>query len=272
MKRLFFIVTICIFSFALFAQESSITQDVSESNADSVTVDSITQEESNSDSESSKLKKNDNIFFLGNLFKPPKSFSEFTQALDFVLQLEPGVSINTESSLVSAPTPIIYPITIGALWPDYTFFATQPSIAFFMTNHLWYNGKALPAEIENRTTTTLSFLVNIPAVFSFYIGNTRLQLMPGVALLARFVFLANNVNPNDSGFSGTAASDVENINSYFWSNGRFFYLSSGISFLINARGTIKVGPVVNVYLPIIPLVTGEGLQATIISIGVKISM
>ena len=28
---------------------------------------------------------------------------------------------------------------------------------------------ALPAEIENRTTTTLSFMLNIPAVFSFFL-------------------------------------------------------------------------------------------------------
>lgn len=245
MKKLFFIVSICIFSFTLSAQEASVEQ------------------------ESQNI---DKISFLGNLFKPPKSLSEFTNALDFVMQFEPGVSINTESTLVSAPSPIIYPISLGALWPNYTFLAAQPSISFFMTNHLWYNGKALPAEIENRTTTTLSFLINIPAVLSFYIDNCRLQLMPGAAILARFVFLANNINPTDSGFSGSAASDVENINNYFWSNGRFFYLSSGISLLFKATGNIKVGPVANVYLPIIPLVTGEGLQATIISIGVKISM
>ncbi|MCR5188189.1 MAG: hypothetical protein K6C97_04575 [Treponema sp.] len=262
MKKLIFFVTICIFSFALSAQEASSKQEENLSE----------QEEVLTDSENQEAKESDDIFFLGNLFKPPKSFSEFTGALDFVMQFEPGVSINTESNLVSAPSPIIYPITIGALWPDYTFFATQPSIAFFMTNHLWYDGKALPAEIENRTSTTLNFLFTIPAVISLYIGNFRLQLMPGLSILARFAFLANNINASDSGYSGSAASDVENINKYFWSNGRFFYFSSGVSMLFKVTDTIKVGPVVNVYLPIVPLVTGEGLQATIISIGVKISL
>lgn len=260
MKKLIFIVTLSIFSFLIYAQDSS-SQD-----SQNPTQEEITN------SQEQEIKESDDIFFFGNLFQPPKSLSEFTGAMDFVMEFEPGISINTASRSVSAPSPIIYPITFGFLWPDYTFLAAQPSVSFFMNNHLWYNGKALPAEIENRTSTTLSFLFNIPAVLSFYIKNFRLQLMPGIAILARFAFLANNINASDSGYSGSAASDIKNINSYFWSNGRFFYLSSGVSILYKITDTIKIGPVMNVYVPIIPLLTGEGLQATIISLGVKISL
>ena len=74
---------------------------------------------------------------------------------DFVLQFEPGIYLNTESVLVSAPSPIVYPISVGFIWPDSTVFSVQPTVSFFMMQHLYYDDKALPAEIENRTTTTL---------------------------------------------------------------------------------------------------------------------
>ena len=60
---------------------------------------------------------------------------------DFVMQFEPGGYINPESSLVSAPSPIIYPISIGFLWPNHAKFAIQPVISFFMINHLYYDNR-----------------------------------------------------------------------------------------------------------------------------------
>ena len=236
MKKIIFFVTLFIFSMTAFAQES------------------------------------ENIKFLGNKFTKPQNFSEFINLLDFEIEAGPGMYINTESKTVSAPSPIIYPVTMGFLWPNNTFLAVQPSMSFFMMNHLWYNNKALPAEIENRTSTTLSFMFTIPAVISIYMGKTRLQLMPGISILTRFAFLANNINADDSGFSGSAASDIANINGWFWNNARFFYLSSGVSFLYNIYNDIKIGPVINLHIPLVPLVTGEGLQGTIISIGMKISL
>ena len=58
---------------------------------------------------------------------------------DFVLQFEPGFYLNTESTLISGPSPIIYPISIGFLWPDSGVIAVQPTISFFMMNHLLYD-------------------------------------------------------------------------------------------------------------------------------------
>ena len=80
---------------------------------------------------------------------------------DFIMQFEPAVYINTESTLVCAPSPVVYPISIGILWPNYSKFSIQPSLSFFFMYHLMYNGRVLPAEIENRTSTTLSFMLNI---------------------------------------------------------------------------------------------------------------
>ena len=113
------------------------------------------------------------VFFLTSLYaQEDTEFYEETEPaqqtpfpIDFVMQFEPALYLNTESTLVSAPSPIVYPISIGFLWPDRSTFAIQPTLSFFMMQHLLYEDKALPAEIENRTTTTLSFMLNIPVVF-----------------------------------------------------------------------------------------------------------
>ena len=257
MKRKLFFLAICIFSLALpshnlHAQEITDNPDISETN-------------------------NEQTSILGSPFQPAKSFSEFIHSLDFIFQMEGGPYINpdtknSEGKIVSAPSPVIYPLTIGLIWPNTTFISVQPTLSFSMMTHLWYDGKALPAEIENRTSTTLSFMINIPAVISLYFGKSRLQLMPGAAVNIRYAMLANNVSADDSGYSGTAGQDIENINSWFWADGRFFYLTSAISWLYNPYANVKIGPVISMYLPIIPLMMGQGFQGTIISLGLKISL
>ena len=96
------------------------------------------------------------------------SKKSFFSSIDFLLQFTPAVYINPESTLVSAPSPIIYPLGIGFLFPKAARFAIQPTLSFFMMYHLWYDGMALPAEIENRTSQTISFLLDIPAVFQIF--------------------------------------------------------------------------------------------------------
>ena len=125
---------------------------------------------------------------------------------DFVLQFEPGIYINTESVLVSAPSPIVYPISVGFIWPDSTALSVQPTVSFFMMQHLYYEDRALPAEIENRTTTTLSFMLNIPAVYSIFLSNSNFQLSAGLGVFMRFGLLSPGVKEDDSGWSGSLSS------------------------------------------------------------------
>ena len=127
------------------------------------------------------------VFFLTSLYaQEDTEFYEETEPaqqapfpIDFVMQFEPALYLNTESTLVSAPSPIVYPISIGFLWPNRSTFAIQPTLSFFMMQHLLYEDKALPAEIENRTTTTLSFMLNIPVVFSLFLDNSQFQFTAG---------------------------------------------------------------------------------------------
>lgn len=247
-KRFFLIFTCFLFLFPLLAEEEAIISD----------SDSL----SDSDAVSDSISVSD--------FDSAQDSLSTSSSADFVLQFEPGVYINTESTLVSAPSPIIYPISIGFLWPDKGMFAIQPTISFFMMQHLFYEDKALPAEIENRTTTTLSFMLNIPAVYSIYLQKSNFQLNLGLGLYMRFGLLSPGVKPEDSGWSGSAASDVDEINNYFWGKMRWFYVTAGGSWLYNLTPQLRAGPTINVYLPVGGLVSDKSAQAMIISAGIKI--
>ncbi len=189
---------------------------------------------------------------------------------DFVLQFEPAIYINTESTLVSAPSPIVYPISFGIIWPNYSKIAVQPTLSFFMMNHLLYDGKAVPAEIENRTTTTLSFMLNIPVVFSFFLSNSRFQVWTGPAVLMRFGLLSPGVKETDSGWLGTAGEDVSAINSWFWNGARWFYITAGGSWLYNLTLNLRAGPVMQISIPVGGLISDQNAQGMLISLGIKI--
>ena len=200
--------------------------------------------------------------------KPEKT----EKTVDFVLQFEPAVYLNTESTLVSAPSPVVYPISIGFLWPNNGIFSVQPTLSFFFMYHLMYNGRALPAEIENRTATTLSFMLNIPAVYSMYFEKSRFQFSVGAGVFLRFGLLSMGVSPNSSGWTGSASRDVDSINSWFWSDMRWFYLSAGVNWLYNLTPRIKAGPTINAYIPVGGLIKDHDLQGMIISLGIKLSL
>lgn len=207
--------------------------------------------------------------FMGKKYVKPADFGEFINSLDFTLNLSNGIDVNVfkeiDDDIVSSPSKLLYPLSIGLLIPNYTFFAMEPELSFYTMNHMWSNGVALPAEIENRTTTTLSFLLNIPAVITFFFENNRLQLKGGLGMLMRFGLKASGVS---EGYS----EDIENINKWFWNNGRFLYLTTGISWLFDLTGNTKIGPEFNISFPIGSVISGEGIQGLVSTIGLKISL
>ena len=209
------------------------------------------------------------LFFLMDLNAQEEETAS-PSAWDFVMQFEPGFYLNTASPLISAPSPIVYPISIGFLWPAHAKLAVQPAISFFMMQHLFYEDMALPAEIENRTTTTLSFMLNIPAVYSIYLQNSNFQLTAGLGVFMRFGLLSPGVKAEDSGWSGTAGSDVEKINNYFWGNMRWLYGTAGVNWLYNLTPQLRAGPTINVYIPAGGLISDKSAQGMIISAGIKI--
>lgn len=268
LKKIFFLFTFCFFLFSklplIYAQETDIS--------DSETF-ILTNENSSLTDEI--LSTEENINIKGEEFQEATSFSDFIHSIDFVMQAEPGINFNqfktdSEGKIISAPSPIIYPITLGILWPNYTFIATQPSVSFFMQHHLFADDKALPAEIENRTTTTLSFMTNIPLVVTLFIKQNRIQLSGGIAGLLQFGLLSAGVSENDYGTLGSAKADVDAINNYFWSDLHWLYFSTGFSWLYTFENKVKLGPTFNAYIPVGTLINNQSIHGLIVSVGVKI--
>ena len=210
------------------------------------------------------------VLFLSALYAQDEVSEPAPSSVDFVLQFEPALYLNTESTLVSAPSPIVYPVSIGFLWPCYSKVAVQPTLSFFMMNHLLYQDKAVPAEIENRTTTTLSFMLNVPVSFSFFLSNSRFQVCAGPGILMRFGLLSPGVKESDSGWTGSAADDVTAINNWFWNDMRWLYLSTGASWLYNLDSNLEAGPVINISIPVGGLISDQDAQGMLISLGIKI--
>ena len=137
-------------------------------------------------------------------------------------------------------------------------------------NHLFYDGKALPAEIENRTTTTLAFMLNIPAVFSIFLPNSRFQISGGLGIFMRFGILAAGVKESDSGWTGSAGNDVKEINKWFWGKARWLYITAGGSWLYDLTPQLRAGPVINISIPVGGLLFDHNAQGMLISFGISL--
>ena len=195
----------------------------------------------------------------------------FIYTLDFVMEFEGCAYINPEyKELNSGQSPINFQPSIGVLWPNYSWIAVQPSVSFFYMNHLWYEDRALPAEIENRTSTTFSFLINLPAVFSIILDTSRFQFSIGPSALLRFATLASGISAEDTGYLGSAAADVEAMNNWFAQGGRWFYISAGIDWLYHLTPQLRAGPVLKANIPLGSLITDKSAQGMLFSIGIKI--
>lgn len=252
MKKHLLIIFLSIFSLYLFAQEAEITQLEEDQTAEIQEID-----------------------IKGEEFHEAETFIDFIHSIDLIMQFEPGMyfnnfKTNANGNLVSAPSPIIYPISIGFLWPNYTFVSMQPTLSFFVMEHLFYDGMALPAEIENRTTTTLSFMINLPIVFSLFINQTRFQLSGGAGIFIQAGLKSAGVNDSDYGYTGSAASDVNAINEYFWKDMHWLYLTTSFSWLYNVNSQLRIGPTVNTYIPMGTIIGNQNLHGFMITAGVKI--
>ncbi len=194
--------------------------------------------------------------------------------LDFVFGIEPTVSINThkknsQGKFISAPSPVSIPVYIGLSIPNYTPVSFQPSLRFFTGYNLVYDNMVLPAEVENRTGQTLSFLLNLPVVFKLnYKDRCSWSILAGVAGLFRYAVLPSNIKGSAPGFTGTVQSDIDFMNSWYYKNLRFLYLSAGIDWLFY-YGTTKYGPELSVFFPISTF-SDKSIDGLMIGVGIKV--
>ena len=198
----------------------------------------------------------------------------FINQLDFIFGVTPIVSINSHKKdasgkFISAASPIYIPIYIGLSIPNYTAVSFQPSLRFFTGYNLVYNDMVLPAEIENRTGLTFSFLVNLPIAFKLkYKDKYSWSVLAGVAGLFRFSTLPSNVKPNETGATGTVSSDLEFMNSWYYKNLRFLYLSTAIDWMFY-YGKTKYGPEFSVFFPI-SVFADKSFDRLMVGVGIKV--
>ncbi|MCQ2583957.1 MAG: hypothetical protein MJ185_00075 [Treponema sp.] len=185
--------------------------------------------------------------------------------VDFMFKFPTSFYLNTGDKKASAPSPVVFNPGFGCVFPNDYWVSFQPGLSFYYSYYLWYEGRALPAEIENRTATTLSFMLDLPAVFSVPVGSTKLEINAGPSVLMRFGWKAN-------GTSDAEAEDVNAINSYFWAKARYLYFSSGISWQVSLQPGTTFGPFFTFYLPAGSLIAHEGMNGMVLSAGLKITL
>lgn len=203
-------------------------------------------------------------------WKAPENSKEFWSQVSPFINLGLNITVNTESPLKSAPTPVSFTGGLGAIWPNNSFVSFQPRLSFYAMYYLWDGENALPAEIENRTASVLNFMLDLPAAWTFRFKHSQAELGAGLGFLARFSMLSSGVKASDSGASGTAQEDVDKISSWMWNDMHFLYPEIFAAWEYNVTERLKAGLEIRYYLPLGSLAGGRGLDASILSVATKI--
>lgn len=188
------------------------------------------------------------------------------KSYSWIFAMSPLMILNTSGATSSAPSPVVFSCGIGAKLRRDEKVSFEPRVSFFRNYYLWDGKKAAPAEVENRTATVFSFLIDLPAVYNFEKkGSHYFTAGGGLALLARYGILSNGVNASDKGGSGSASGDVEEINSYLTAANRIIYpeLTGSWNYKISER--LDAGFEARLYIPL----GGSGLDSMMFAIGTR---
>jgi hypothetical protein len=155
------------------------------------------------------------------------------QASNLFLQFGTVLNINTEDN--SAPSPILYSLGAGYDIPITSWISFAPQGRFYVATYLWDEDlqMALPAEIENRTASVPSLLIDLPVNFKISKGQFEIGLEPGISFLLCYGITASGVEDVDD--------DIYNINTWFYSSAQFLYPSFRVYFDWTFLSGMKAG-------------------------------
>ncbi len=179
----------------------------------------------------------------GNTAGTEKRGSVFlTLGLHGILNLDKS----TRSGVLnSAPSPILGSAGAGWTIPVLPYLTFVPQASFYMNYYLLTeNGRALPAEIEQRTAIVPTILIDLPVFYRFRFASSDLSLGAGLSVPIRFAFAAQGVPSEDR-------ADVKKINEYLWGGMRFLYPSFHISYDYFLAGGLGIGAGLKLYIPVI---------------------
>ena len=192
----------------------------------------------------------------------------------FFVSIGPTLVINTDASTKSAPSPVSFSGGVGGTLFQNAPVSFEPRLTFFTNYYLWDGEAAHPAEVENRTATVLSFLVDMDTVKIFRRGKNEFHIGGGVSVLARVAMLSGGVDSDDAGGTdtSTAGDDVSSISSYFWSDLRFLYPNITGCWLYALPNGWKAGASASVYVPLGSLMHGDGVDGMLVSLAFRIAI
>lgn len=212
----------------------------------------------------------------GEISPESESSSEpkISKSLFFTLGSE--IMLNTDDSTKSAPSPVKFSLGAGG---DFTFkngILLQAHGSLFTNYYLWDGEKAQPSEVENRTATALSLMIDLAGGYALKAGKSKkhlVSLAAGLGILVRYGILSGDVDESDlNPETGTTASDdVSSINKDFYKNLNFFYPELALSYSYIATETWKVGGEFRLYAPLGSLINESGIDGMIISAAIKLS-
>ncbi|WP_294428374.1 hypothetical protein [uncultured Treponema sp.] len=201
-------------------------------------------------------------------------FSQIDKSLFFTAG--PNLLLNTDSSTKSAPSPVMYSLGIGGDFSFVNGLLLQTHASFFTNYYLWDGENARPAEVENRTATALSFMLDLTGGYTFNLDEGKKHLLSvagGLGFLFRHALLSNGVDADELNreTGSSAGDDVSDINGTFFSDLNFLYPEFAFSYSYILSETWKAGAEFRTYLPIGALANGHGVDGMIFSLAAKLN-
>lgn len=204
------------------------------------------------------------------------AFSAYSFDKSLFFTFGPKLMVNTDDSTKSAPSPIMYALGIGGDFSFSNSITLQAHGSFFTNYYLWDGENAQPAEVENRTATVFSCMLDLTGGYVWKCGISKkhlLNLSGGIGLLARYGILSSGVNDDDKNRDGTstASDDLSSINDTFFRDLNFFYPEISFTYSYILSDTWKIGGEFRGYAPLGSLMQENSIDSMIFSLALKLS-
>jgi len=171
----------------------------------------------------------------------------------------------------SAPMPILPSLGGGISYAINNLIALEASLDLYGTTYDYnYNlGRPVPANDEYRSAFVIGATLGLQSVFRFRPMENKftIRAYAGPAFDFRIVLKAYGIEDDEqhskdpSGAVKTVGRAREDISSYFWGNGRFFFLCAGGGMDFPVLNAIQLGFDLRAWFPVWRLWTGEDLPA-----------
>ncbi len=198
----------------------------------------------------------------------------FARKIKFFVTAGPKMMINTDSTKKSAPHPIMFSGGIGCDIFEDRLITLQPNFTFFTNYYIWDGEDAQPAEVENRTATAFSFLIDLCAGHTWHFGKNSIQALGGTAFLLRYSIRSSGVHSGDLNpiTLTKAGDDVKDINRWFYKRLNFLYPEICLSYMRHINQFWNIGADIRAYFPLGSLTHGEKFDGAIFSVAFKIQL